>query len=366
VAAAHPGVDRVASAGRRRYLDWLRGAAVLIMIEGHTLDSWTLPADRTSRWYGWAIAIAGMGAPLFLFLAGVSVAFAAAGRAAQLGSDAAAAQTVRRRGWRIFLYAFLFRLQSFVLSAATAPLTLLKVDILNVMGPSIVAAATLWQSARGIAGRVLVLSATTVAIAMLTPILRVSPLVDVLPDPLQWYFRPVPGRTNFTLLPWSGFVTSGAAAGLLLQRATDPGRERRVIAGLAAAGLLLGAGGYAFSYLPPLYSSTNFWTSSPTFFFLRTGLLLMAVGVGWAWERRPWPTRGWSPLVLLGVDSLFVYWVHVELVYGVLTQPLHRQLPLSWVAPAYAVFTGLMLGLVLLKRRGREWWRARRAQAAAA
>jgi uncharacterized membrane protein len=188
----------------------------------------------------------------------------------------------------------------------------------------------------------------------------------VLPDPLQWYFRPVPGRTNFTLLPWSGFVTSGTAAGLLLQLATDPERERRVIAGLAAGGLLLGAGGFAVSYLPPLYGSTNFWTSSPTFFFLRTGLLLMAVGVGWAWERRPWPTGRWSPLVLLGVDSLFVYWVHVELVYGVLTQPLHRQLPLSWVAPAYAVFTGLMLGLVLLKRRGREWWRARRAQAAAA
>jgi peptidoglycan/LPS O-acetylase OafA/YrhL len=26
---------------RRAYLDWLRGVAVLIMVEAHTLDSWT-------------------------------------------------------------------------------------------------------------------------------------------------------------------------------------------------------------------------------------------------------------------------------------------------------------------------------------
>ena len=52
---------------RRPYLDWLRGIAVLIMIEGHTLDSWTRTADRQSPWYQWAIVVAGYGAPIFLF-----------------------------------------------------------------------------------------------------------------------------------------------------------------------------------------------------------------------------------------------------------------------------------------------------------
>jgi uncharacterized membrane protein len=32
--------------GRRAYLDWLRGVAVLIMVEAHTFDSWTAPVDR--------------------------------------------------------------------------------------------------------------------------------------------------------------------------------------------------------------------------------------------------------------------------------------------------------------------------------
>ena len=30
-----------------------------------------------------------------------------------------------------------------------------------------------------------------------------------------------------------------------------------------------------------------------------------------------------------GRASLFVYWVHVELVYGVLTAPIHRRLPFA-------------------------------------
>ena len=61
-----------AVARRREYLDWLRGVAVLIMIEAHALDAWTRPADRGSAVYEWAVIVGGMGAPLFLLLAGVS------------------------------------------------------------------------------------------------------------------------------------------------------------------------------------------------------------------------------------------------------------------------------------------------------
>jgi uncharacterized membrane protein len=359
VPAARPESRDGPPGGRRTYLDWLRGVAVLIMIEGHTFDSWTLPADRTQPLYGWAILVAGIGAPLFLFLAGVSVAFAAGARAGKLRSDTAAAKTVRRRGWQIFLYAFLFRLQSVVLNPGTSLSTLFKVDILNVMGLSIVAAAALWGAAHGMTKRVLLLGAATMTIAMLTPVLRATPLLSILPDPVEWYLRPVTGRTNFTLLPWSAFVTVGAIVGIFLHRARDPRREGRVIAGIALAGMVIAAGAYAASYLPPIYARTNFWTSSPTFFFLRSGILLITVAVAWAWAQRPWAAGRRSPLVLLGVESRFVYWIHVEMVYGLLTRPLHRQLPLPWVVAAFAAFSLVMLAVVVLKRRAQAWWRAR-------
>ena len=32
--------------GRLSYIDWMRGLAILIMIEAHVLDAWTRPTDR--------------------------------------------------------------------------------------------------------------------------------------------------------------------------------------------------------------------------------------------------------------------------------------------------------------------------------
>ena len=40
--------------------------------------------------------------------------------------------------------------------------------------------------------------------------------------------------------------------------------------------------------------------------------------------------RRWSPLQAFGRSSLFVYWIHVEMVYGLISLPLHGALSLSW------------------------------------
>src|SRR6185436_11363355 len=110
---------------RLAYIDWLRGVAILIMIGAHTFDAWTLPAERLRLWYGRIVIIAGMAAPLFLFLAGVGVALSAASQVRRGRTNADASRLVQRRGWQVFGYAFLFRLQSFILGAFAAPANLL-------------------------------------------------------------------------------------------------------------------------------------------------------------------------------------------------------------------------------------------------
>ena len=54
--------------GRRSYLDWLRGIAVLIMVEAHTFNSWTAPSERGDL-YRLLMVVGGFCAPAFLFLA---------------------------------------------------------------------------------------------------------------------------------------------------------------------------------------------------------------------------------------------------------------------------------------------------------
>lgn len=335
---------------RRGYLDWLRGIGVLIMIEAHVLDSWTRVSDRARPVYKWSIVLGGFGAPIFLFLAGVAMALAFGSRLRRGMNEAEALRRARRRGWEVLLFAFLFRLQSVLISGGGLR-SFLKVDILNVMGVAMVAATVLWQWGRGRQGRVVLLALATILAAMLTPVVREMSLLDVLPGPIEAYLRPEPNRSTFTLFPWAGFLFGGGLVGLWLDSGTPPQEARRNGA-LLAVGAVIGLAGYAASYLPPIYAHTAYWTSSPTFFFVRLGILTALVPVAFAWAEasKGW-WRGWSPLQDFGIASLFVYWVHVEMVYGVLSTPLHRALGYGQAVAALALFTGFLFLLVTAKKQ---------------
>ena len=332
---------------RRPYLDWLRGVGVLIMIEGHALDAWTRVADRNADAYRYAILIAGFGAPLFLFLAGVALALAAGSRLRKGFDTRAVVVTALRRGAWIFGLAFLFRLQSILISGGSFPRSLLKVDILNVMGVSMMAAAVTWGLGRGVKSRVALFSAVTVGVAMLTPLIRAAAWPGALPDPLEWYFRPATGSTAFTLIPWIGFLMAGAAVGACLDAVRVQEGERRVSVMLAASGLAIAAAGYGASFLPPIFENASFWTSSPTFFFVRLGVVIACVPLA-AFITQFWPAPA---LQEFGRASLFVYWIHVEMAYGVLSLPLHRRLALPLALVALVLFGVLLFALVRLKAR---------------
>ena len=70
-----------------------------------------------------------------------------------------------------------------------------------------------------------------------------------------------------------------------------------------------------------LYAVYDYWHTSPNFFLIRVGMLLMILCGAYIWCRwvigkwlaGPW---GFSPLIQLGQASLLVYWVHIEFVYG--------------------------------------------------
>src|SRR5215218_5588600 len=152
---------------RRGYLDWLRGIAVLIMIEAHLVDSWTGVPDRNTTLFAWSMVLGGFGAPLFLLLAGVAVSLSAGSKARRTGDAWTATVAVMRRGLEVFGLAFLFRIQAWVLGWSSYR-NLLRVDILNVMGLAIIAAAALWALGSNPRRRLAVYFAVTLATTLLT------------------------------------------------------------------------------------------------------------------------------------------------------------------------------------------------------
>jgi len=163
---------------------------------------------------------------------------------------------------------------------------------------------------------------------------------------VEGYLRPVAGTTTFTLFPWAGFVLAGGAIGLWLDAARTSQQERVVNGTLAAMGALIALGGYGASFLPPLYEETSFWTSSPTFFFIRLGVLLLMLPIAYVWNAI---FSGRSPLAEFGRSSLFVYWIHVEMTYGVISTPLHRRLPLELAMLGVVLLSVFLFALVKMK-----------------
>jgi uncharacterized membrane protein len=344
---------------RRAYVDWARGLAVLIMIEAHAVDAWTRAADRSSPLFGYLLVLGGFAAPLFLGLAGLGLALSGQRRQiAEDGGRRAAAKRVVRRGIVIFILAFLFRLQAFVISPGSSPVTLFRVDILNVMGPAIAVTGLLWAAGPGGWRGALACALTASSLAMATPIVRHASWVGLLPTWFQWYLRPSGDHTTFTLLPWAGFVMAGAAAGAL-HGAFTARAERRWVHGMALAGIALIAGGLYASHLPSIYRASSFWTSSPTYFAVRVGIVLLVVAAFYALS--PVAQRVRPPFRALerfGRNSLFIYWIHVELVYGYATWIIHGRLPLWAVLGCYLVFCAAMLGATYLRDSLVAYWRS--------
>ena len=344
---------------RRAYIDWLRGVAVIIMFAAHATDAWTRNADRGTMVFFWRDVVSGFGAPLFLLLAGTAVAFSAASRARRGASDREAAARVATRGWQIFGIAFAFRLQMYVTSLFYRWRSILKVDILNVMGPSIAAAAWIWGRARTPTGKTLALVVPAVALPFATPYIRGIAALAALPDPIEAYIRPAGNYANFTLFPWAAFVFAGAAIGVVLERAAGRAVEARRVWTVTALGAAMAAAAFALSYQPTPFPNSHFWTTSPAFFFLRLGIMMAAFGLAWVWSEKLWAGQ-WQPFVLLGQTSLFVYWVHVELVYGYATKPIYHRLPF-WASCLGVVLLTILM--YYIARNARAWLERQKAAA---
>ncbi|MEP6782822.1 MAG: heparan-alpha-glucosaminide N-acetyltransferase domain-containing protein [Acidobacteriota bacterium] len=351
---------------RKVYLDWLRGVAVVIMVAAHVTDAWTRQEDRGRMLYMYVVFIAGLAAPLFLFLAGLTLSMAASSRASKVG-HAAAASMARWRGLQIFGLAFLFRLQSQLLGWG-AFINFLKVDILNVMGVTMIAAAIIWGLSQDRTVRIVMFAIATIVVAMSTPLVREAGMLAGLPDAIESYIRPLPGRTNFALFPWSGFLLGGAIAGELVFAARTDRDERRLQVSLLAAGIIGIVAGYAASFRPSIYPVANFWTSSPTFFFVRLGICTAmlpaakAIDALHGFARRNFaqyfskhyfsePDVPGRVITTLGRSSLFVYWIHVEMAYGGLSRPLKHALPLEISLLGWVALCALLYAIVRWKDR---------------
>jgi uncharacterized membrane protein len=353
-----------AAADRLGYIDWMRGFACVLMFQTHCYDSWLSPEARKSALFAWSQLGGTFPAPLFLFLSGISFALITNRlREKGMARDAIARTTILR-GAEIFGLGILFRLQEFLLAYRVAPWTdLLRVDILNMLGLSMICMGVFCRLTanpaidvarmRGIIGAV----AAAGAIALVTPYLWTVDRPHFMPWPIETYFNGVhsfnqPQPWLFPFFPWGAFAFAGLAVGFFLFSNLAKQKEPLLFTVLAGTGILACVLSVFFDRLPiRLYPVYDYWHTSPNFFLMRCGILLVILFLAHAWCCWGWAQRGFSPLMQLGKTSLLVYWVHIEFVYGGMSILPKRKCTVWQATLGLGIIFIAMLFLSLLRTR---------------
>jgi uncharacterized membrane protein len=357
---------------RLAYIDWMRGLACLLMFQTHCYDSWLSPEGRHSTFFMYSQLGGTFPAPLFLFLAGISFALVTEKLWRKNVAPTQIARTTILRGGEIFVYGLLFRVQEYVVSWGWAPKSdLLRVDVLNTIGLSMMLLGVLcWlvlAAKRGSQTRLaLVLTAfgTALLISLLAPPMWTTWRPTWLPWPLESYVDGVhnlgtPQSGIFPIFPWTGFAFAGLAVGFILQSDWARAREARTFLMLGlAGGVLIEFARWLEAQPRQLYAVNDYWHTSPSFFLIRVGMLLVIMTATYAWCRWGAAQWGFSPVILLGQASLLVYWVHIEFVYGrVSILPKHR-MGIGGASVGLLAICLAMLGLayarINTKKRGVE------------
>ena len=343
-------VPRKTQISRLPFLDWTRGFAAVVMLQGHVFHSFTRNDLRDTSPYVLSQFVGGLPPAVFLFLAGVTLAFLMDSRERQgLAATGRVVAALRRAGY-LFGMAFLFRVQLWMFAWGQSSWTdLFKVDILNCMGVAVAVLSLMAVFPTAERARLCVVLGAAIAAA--------SPVVSQLdwtgvPALIRDYLAP--DYRYFSFFPWAAFLAFGVGGGSIL-RMLSADQLNRAMQWTAMIGVVLIFGGQYFSGIPySLYAKADFWLDSPALVFIKLGITMLILAFAYLWMQT-YAASSWSWISQLGTTSLLVYWVHIELVYGRWFGSWKESLGLPQSTAAVVAVVLLMLGLSVARTRLKKW-----------
>ena len=352
---------RQKSAGRIDAIDWLRGLAVVLMIQTHLYGWWTSPAAKKTMAYAWSRWLGGLPFRMFLLMAGMAIAIRFEGQIARGVERREMVRATFRRGFEVLVLAYAFRVQEYALSLFWDWHDILRVDILNCIGASMMLAAPLVAPRRGRPQIAACLIIAAVFLA-LGPIVGPTRAFVGLPLPLRHLTSYIGGPQPmawFALFPAFAWLLVGIAVGHWWARENRKGQLGRAFVVSAAVGaVLMTAVILTRRYDPYIirYPSDYAQQMGPGTFFYRLGSIGVLALLGYLLTTGPFRGR-FSVMRIFGQTSLLVYWVHVELVYGLLFKRFANKLSMGQATVGFLLMTAAMLGLSLLRLKYWRGWR---------
>jgi uncharacterized membrane protein len=303
------------------FIDLMRALAVLMMVEGHTVDTLLSESYRSydSSIYNFWNFVRGLTAPIFLFSAGTVFAYLF-----HLNKLPFSENPRVKKGIKRFLilfglgylmkwptpYLFYFgdvTLAQWQILFSVDVLQLIALGLIFIMGLSYLAEKFKIRPS-------LIFSTTAFIVFSLYPLFIKIDWKVFLPTPVAGYFYQGTGSL-FPLVPWIGYVLCGAMLGIYLANNPNVFKTTKFsfnLFVLALSFLAIALVGDRIEMF--LYNESAFWTTSPNLVFFRLGIVLLLNSVISFLAIR---IENIPPLLIqVGRNSLPIYVVHLVILYG--------------------------------------------------
>ena len=312
--------DTDATSQRHLFIDLYRTAVILLMLEGHVVRAFLTPYLQQMWLFQNHEFFHGLSAPAFLFGAGMTFVISTRKRWEEYHQWG---QPLARRVGRFLLVISLglilhmpfFSIRKIIINGTTSDyLQLFQCDVLMCIGIGLLSLHAILSFFKNEKHFYALVLSVIIAVCFLTPFVWDIDFLRYLPLSIAQLMNSNHG-SPFPLLPYVGFLFSGVIVSWEFLMAVRHGRQKLFMLKLAVLGAALIAVGMVLDALPiQIYPKYNFWYTSPNYFFIRVGaLMLMAAGFWYLSTKISHPT---SALTVLGRESLFVYVLHLILLYG--------------------------------------------------
>ncbi|TSA27965.1 MAG: DUF1624 domain-containing protein [Ignavibacteriales bacterium] len=303
------------------FLDLMRALAVLMMIQGHTIDTFLGDQYRTfdSNIYDIWFTLRGFTAPIFMFVSGVTFTYLLRSQSVPFFENPRVNKGVHRF-IILLVIGYLLRFPTprmFDFSEVNHGqwLTFFTVDALHLIAFGILIILFLSYIAEKYKrSDYLIFSLGAVFFFFMFPLAEKINWANFLPIPFAAYFYQGTG-SYFPLFPWAGYVISGALLGSYLAKNPLSFSSKQLSYKLFLFGVISLVVCYSIHEFEDfLYGENFFWTDNTSLIFYRLGFILMLNSlmsfISLRLKQIP------DIITKFGKNTLLVYVIHVVVLYG--------------------------------------------------
>lgn len=339
-------------------LDLVRLVAMVLMMQGHTLDALVAPQHLSIADFPWNIwhFMRGLTAPIFLMISGAVQVFA--NKRDESGSIGFNRYWKQVR-WAITLmgigYLLVFpanRLRDLPFVSAEGWKFFFQVNILQLSGLMLIGVMTVMFFTKSTKSFARITFAIGAALMMLSPFAYTINWFSFLPEVVAAYLSFAHGSL-FCVFPFAAYMFFGVSIGTFLAKIPTDQREMLFPRYALRYGFIAVVLGLVGTYAPvSFYPTHDYYLASPNFVLIRMGCTLLLMG-GLTYVYR-FTKRFEEYYSRLGKKSLYIYTTHLVLLFGTpwfggIARNHYRALDLpTGMAIAIAVVAGTLLTAYML------------------